>query len=580
VLAVVRGALVVGYMGSGAAMNYAWYRKGVGMDDWTWVESAPIAIGHYPGEFAVLVQPLYMTHTYVTSPPIYVGTNYGDADDSYYLRDWGLKHPLEATAIGYGVDADGVKPTGRTDYAGTKPALSAGECRIAVADHEEDAPTNFMRWRAFLKPWAHTDNGITSYTSPGLVGVRLSYEPTLIYCGEPAVSEDVTSRVHSATLDYAEDLGATETTFRFHNKPEDSYWAKNIGLLRQFSITSHRWREYYPGDGTWQDANETSPLEYMWSLEPELEGYMAQVPMIDLFALLNLQRVCGQVPVGDGWEAWVYIRHILNLAQIGDTYLDLENIGVTLEEGTPEKPRWQPERGRRLGDYLQEVMRVGCHNGAIWAEGGQIRTGCRYCGAPRTPEDYKSHSDNGWNSSGCIAVDKLRNPSGIDLELFCNPEDATDPDALGQMTQVKAYYDVLDDERFANVIDVRGETDDGKAIGAQVRNMASLGEPTSPLYTGGWPIHHVETNPQLRTQSSVNERAYTLGVELSERPLWFRGTVVLDGSFLRGFVVAVKGGEALGLHNLKARIVSMSLPIVRDGVPLVELTCRTMGTVT
>jgi len=592
-ISVVRGALGVSLMGDGAGDNYAWYRAGEHVDDWIWVDSAPIRIRHYPGELSVLAQPLYMTSAWVTGEDFWVGVDYGDADASYY-DEGELKYRLNIYGWGYSVGADGYGSTTRCAYETAE--YDAGAAYVSVPDHGTNGlPDLHCRWRLHLSPYEHTSTfthgghevTVKSYTSPGMMAVRLDRMAVLTDNGEPAVSETVTDRVHSIAVDFGEDFEAVEARIRVHNRPENSYWAKDIGLLRGFRIVNHRWRGYYaeypkalyPAEWTDEAGTVTSLLEYVWALEPELEGYFAELPGLDLMAILNLQRVKGQIPVGDGWNVRDYVRHILGVARIGGAWQDLEDTGLSLAVGRPEEPAWQPERGRRLGEYLRQVVEKGSPGGAIWAERGQIVTGCKYCGTARTSSDWLQHQDNGWLSSACLAADLARNASGIDLELFCNPEDATDPTALGQMTQVRAYYQTLDDEVFANWVDVMGEDEDGRPLHYVAWDYDSINTPAASNYAGGWVIDHVETSPELKTAGQVARRGMELKNKLTLLPRWFTGTIIADGSLLRGYVVSVKGGQRVGLHNVKARVAQISLPIVRDRVPYVRIKCRVIGTV-
>lgn len=588
IISVVRGALCVSKMGDGQGDTFAWCRPG-GEDStsgWAFVKSAELRVRHYPGELAVLAHPLFMTDTWFRGPDFWVGQDYGSADAVYFDdHDKTLKYRLTARAWGYNIGPGGYSAPGRTNYVGDNPELAPGECRVSVADPEEDGlATNYCRYRVHLKPYEHTGvtpggATVTSYSSPGCTGITLERMAVLADNGAPAVEADVTDRVNSIELDFAEDFGATETRMRVLNRASNSHWASSIGTFRAFHIRNHRWREYYPALDSWRDADETSSLEYVWSLEPELEGEHAQVPCVDLLGVINHARVHGQVPIGDGWSLYEYIRHICYLAQVGEAMLTLEDIGVIIPSGTPEKPACVPERGRRFGEWLAYLQDKYGDHGAVWAELGEIVTGCRYCGTVRTAADYQSHHDNGWQSSGCLAADLDRNPSGIDLELYCNPEDASDPDALGRMSQMRVYKATLDDEVFANWVDVAGEDLDGRPLRSTVYDYASLHTPTATNYVGGWKIMRVETDTALRSQAAVGRRAYTLLNDLSEEPLWFSGSVIADGSLARGYTVSVKGGAGLGLSDAKARIVKMSLPIIRDGVPYVRLYCRIIGTV-
>lgn len=587
IFSVVRGALCVSMMGNGQGDSFAWCQpNGEEEANWPFIASSELRIRHYPGELSVLAQPLYMTDTWLTGPAFWVGQDYGDADETYLdAHSSEFAYRLSARAWGYNVTSTGYTNCGRTDYAGATPALTAGECRISVADHEEAAATNYCRWRVHLKPYEHTgytndETEVKSYSSPACCAVTLQRMAVLVDGGPLAIVADVTERVNRIELDFADEFGATEARMRVLNRAHNNYWARGIGTFRPFHIRNHRWREYDAEAAAWRDADEVTSLEYVWSLEPELEGEHAEVPCVDLMGVINHARVHGQVPIGDGWNLHDYIRHSLQLAQVGEAWCDLEDIGVTIPNGTPENPACMPQRGQRFGEWLAHLQDKYGDHGAVWAEDGQIRTGCRYCGAPRTAANYESHHDNGWQSTGCLAEDVIRaGASGIDLALFTNPEEVDDPDALGRMTQVRVYTATLDDEVFANWVNVEGEDLDERPLTATVYNSASLATPGSPNYTGGWKIMRVETDSALRTQVAVARRAYTLNNDLSERPLWFTGTVIADASLKRGFVVSVAGGDALGIDGVKGRIMRMGIPIIRDGVPYVRLYCRTIGTV-
>ena len=254
------------------------------------------------------------------------------------------------------------------------------------------------------------------------------------------------------------------------------------------------------------------------------------------------------------------IAWVLEAFGIGPEQYDLEDTGAILTSGDYEEPLWQPERGRRVLDFLRELVEKGSRHGAIWCENGVIKTGCRFCRTKRTPDNWQSHCDNGWQSSGCLAADIERtgNPDGVDLELYARPSgDDFDPDDVGIVVALQRYTARVDSQDYANYVSVQGRTADGDILTAVAFNQAQIDELK-------WLVPRIETDAALNTQAAVNARAQDLLNELSHKAVFIRGTVLWEPAIRPGRVVRVHGAERLGVDGQKFRIVSVSHSIRRD----------------
>ena len=375
--------------------------------------------------------------------------------------------------------------------------------------------------------------------------------------GEPAVQRDLTADglVEELEAELPGHHAATQVILRLNNR---SGQAKDIGDFQQVTIERVGWiRKGAAGD----QEDVVQEFEKLLTLEPSLEGAEAEVPLLDLLAYLGTQRFDEGLPRMDGWNVRDAIAWILEAYGIGPEQYDLEDTGAILTVGDYEKPLWQPERGRRVLDFLRELVEKGSRHGAIWCENGIIRTGCRFCRTKRTAEDWLSHCDNGWASSGCLAADVARsgNSDGVDVELYARPlTEGFDPDEVGVAVALHRYTARVDSQDYANYVSVQGKTPEGETLAAVVYDSAD------ELYQRGWLVPRIETDASLSTPAAVNARAQELLNELSEKAIFVRGTVLWDPRIRPGRVVRIHGAERLGLDGHKFRVVSVSHSIRRD----------------
>ncbi|MCD6352468.1 MAG: hypothetical protein J7M26_10140 [Armatimonadetes bacterium] len=549
-IGVLRGQIVVFDLLSGAIGLFQRSKSA-----WETAIASDIAIRNFWGQWFVEFVPVTMVAAEVRG---YVPTA--------RTQDW---TDLYRTYLGgYGAGADGTKLPVSSDVPWLpdvhgEPAwdsvMSDGDVAMAVRPD----PPNRVEWRVRMLPYAHQSdweaNGsnfsMATYATPAFAAFGIWQDAVLQDNGEPAVQQDLTSAglVEEIEAEQPEHRGAVQVTLRLHNRNGE---AKDIGDFQQVTVERVGWlRKGASGD----EEEVVQDFEKLLTLEPSLEGAHAEVPLLDLLAYLGLQKFDQGLPRMDGWNVKDAVQWVLEAYGIGPEQYDLEDTGVVLTAGTWEKPAWQPERGRSALDFLRELVEKGSKHGAIWCENGVIKTGCRYCRSKRTAEDWQSHCDNGWTSSGCLAADIARsgNPDGVDVELYARPAgESFDPDDVGIVVALARYTARIDSQDYANYVSVQGKTADGETLGV-VRYE------DDDLYQHGWLIPRVETDGALTTQAAVNARAQDLINELGQKAVFVRGTVLWEPALRPGRVVRLHGAERLGVNNQKFRVVSASHSIRR-----------------
>jgi hypothetical protein len=289
-----------------------------------------------------------------------------------------------------------------------------------------------------------------------------------------------------------------------------------------------------------------------------------------------------ELPPGDKQSLSAYIANCLKAAQIGPAMQNLEDMGALIPKGdaTQGKRAWAPKRGAGLAEFLQELQEKVGYGGAIWAELGQVVTGCKYCGTQRTALDYRSHNNAGWNSTGCAAADVARaGATGIDFYLLGSdawrssiPEGAL----IVEGTDARRVDQSLL-HKFANLVDITGEDETGQTVRSVQWDYDSYWNPAAENYAGGFIVPFVESSSGANTQALVNARAGQALNEKSERPIWIEAEFPSEPSVWRGKVFKVYGWVRQGLHEKKFRVVQVSPPIVRSETPTTKVRARCIG---
>jgi hypothetical protein len=568
-----------------------------GIDDaWLWCQQANIEVVHTLGEVAVLARPIILEPSQLAGPPVYVGRSAYGPQETVGVMPYGYC----MTDAGYvkTVPVSFILDFGLTN---TYPSLvwqippAAGQAtvgRCGAGDAPTFAPDYYTTWFAELKPyqftstWNEGGNGnqsVTTYSSPGLVGVDLWQAASLMDGGAVAEAENITlaGKVHGIEPNSPDNWAPSQCNIILNNRREQGGWANDLGILRQFTIDSVDWYDG-SGGGTPQAEGVNAVLGAFWTLEPDYEGVFIRTPCVALDGLLALQKCHGEIRPGDGTNLSRYIGDALYGSLIGDDFQDLEDIGIAIPYSPDQRKRlWYPKRGVSLIEYLRELQeKIGC-GGAIWADGEIITTGCKYCGTKRTgtlgdANYYKSHNDNGWASSACLAADAARITGGVDFALigsqtyYAGLSGAAVP--LECISLQRLSRTLVD--QFANYVDVAGKDQFSRPITAAAYDYASVTDSSAANYAGGMVIPYVEESSTINTQADAQARANTILGDKSRQPLWIEATFPTEPTLKRGMVVQVHGWPHYGVDGLKARIAQVSPPIVRDNLPITKIRAR------
>lgn len=576
--------------------HYAHNRAGV--EEWLWCPESNVRLTHTMGELALSIRPLTLSAVQFAGPVLPVGVE-----------------DFLATELGHAVYGYSVTPEGYTNVVANNLStfalgntygsiewvreLTAGELCVGRVG-EGDAPATLVppqcaSWFADMKPLTKASTfedansvsrTVTTYTSPVLFGVDLWQKTVLTDNGEPAETENLTTakKVHTVELDEPERWSTAQARITLHNRHEQSDWAATTGLqLRQFNISGVCWQSEY----AYPDSGWTAEAEYTfgkyWSFDPDFnDPRYVRLTALDLMGIIAMHDCGDEMFPGDGLLVSDSIRDWLYSCNIGDEMQSLETVGFTFPiSPQPEERLWQPKRGVQLARFLQEVQEKAAHGGAIWGENGVVCTGCKYCGAKRTSENWLSHQDNGWASTACLATDVARaGADGVDAYLVGN---AT---ARGEVvfggTVIEATVRRIGESilgRFANFVDVAGEDAQGRPMRAAAWDYDSVSNTSAKNYMGGFVVPHVEASGAFRTSSLINVRAQQLLNEKSENPSWIEATFPIEPGIVRGYVLGVYGWNNLGINGRKYRITQVSPPIVRGEIPLMKVRARDCGAI-
>jgi hypothetical protein len=223
------------------------------------------------------------------------------------------------------------------------------------------------------------------------------------------------------------------------------------------------------------------------------------------------------------WPSYAALIQIGAMYGIPNTMWDLEDLGEVL------KGDWTWSLGTGIFQIMSDIATRGQRNAALWFDPltCKIKSGCRYCGAKRTPynpdnvgkpealHDWISHQDNGWNSTGCVHADRhrtstgpydgpddegppdphdYRTGTGIDFKLLVDPE--LNGASLQVLENFAGKQGKLTSSEYANRVMAEGKTFDGYPIRMWKSDLKSIGsdgvEPFPPNRYVGWRVTKVE----------------------------------------------------------------------------------------
>jgi hypothetical protein len=367
-------------------------------------------------------------------------------------------------------------------------------------------------------------------------------------------------------------------TFRAYNGapgflPDEALVVPTEGLPRTYRFkpgaqvkVSVAWRMFdtETGEESWSAVTDVGQYTIMRAEPGKME---TDADATDLLGIAALARWTRGVLNFRGWYVKDALEFLCDLLAIGTAERDFEDIGTDAQvPKTDESAEYKP--GKNFAEIMVDLVRRYGQDSTLWYDGAtnKLKTGCKYCRAKRTTTDtgggvleWMTHNDNGWASSGCLAVDAARVPTdSIDYHIVDDP-DATGVEAgslLFTTAPVIARTSGLAREGYANEIVVTGMDATGKIpLQARWRNPNAF-DPTHD----DWVAVRVTKYEDLgdgQTQYSVNDRCAELTAIALSWPLDVKVELVLHPEIVVGYVMQVQGGSYAGVDQKKFRVTAV-----------------------
>ncbi|MFW5868337.1 MAG: hypothetical protein ACOCX2_11005 [Armatimonadota bacterium] len=485
---------------------------------------------------------------------------------------------IEHTGGQWMVSMFGVRmPTAQIDSAGIEAGYdsvqSTGELilqtqRHPVVDNDENVlaevsgeDTTLSRtdltptqraWRATIAPHVHTQTGVgtdpetgapvdfTTCVSPELYTVQIGQYAEVQDNGEPASSE-VASDVIALESDHPDRERAVLCELEMDNQG---------GAYTE--IEEHRRVDVRLGWEMSDASVETAAAMSGYIVEPPPmtaaggESELA-LTLLDPTIRLRDEKADGRCPVFDGWAVIDVFRWVLDRCGFDRSEQVLEDTGTVLSAGQPEKPLWRPEPGKSWLEFLREVAAYDSGAAVFFDEQGRVVKACPHCRTARSAADVAQH--DGSTTGAC--------PSTVDWQLYTRGGEAVDPQAEGEVLQIRRPRRSLSAARdFANFVVVTGCGEDAESVVATAYDSASLYDPSSDRYVG-WRKMHVEALERYISQETVERLCADRFAELSRRPEHIDVFTPLLPEMRIGNVVEVSGGESVGAEGRLYRVTAV-----------------------
>lgn len=464
-----------------------------------------------------------------------------------------------------------------------RPVLDNDENVLAEVAGEDttldrtDLTLTQRAWRATIAPHVHTQEAVgtdpetgepvdfTTCVSPELYTVQIGQYAEVMDNGEPAGS-DVAADVIALESDHPDRERAALCELQIDNQ---------LGAYTE--IEEHRRVDLSLGWELTDASVEAAAAMSGYIVEPPPmtagggESELA-LTLLDPTIRLRDEKADGRCPVFDGWPVIDVFRWVLDRCGFDRSEQVLEDTGAELSAGQPERPLWHPEPGRSWLGFLREVAAFDCGAGVFFDELGRFVKACRHCRSARTPEDVTQH--DGSATGAC--------PTAVDWRLFTRGSEAPDPQAAGEIMQIRRPRLSLSAVRdFANYVVIAGLGGDGEPIRASAWDAASLYDPQSDRYVG-WRKMHVEALERYISQEVVDRLCQERFAELSQRPEHIEVFTPLLPEVRIGQVVQVSGGESVGADGRLYRVTAVRHRLDRRredaGAAVTRITARWLAT--
>jgi len=471
------------------------------------------------------------------------------------------------------------------------PAVSGGGIDVDVlGDGPVGGPYSRFRWRVTLEPTRHYhafDAPLPTYATPFVTGLSIWQLPIVTDNGDPTFTDFPPLRsLHAQSGIGQEQDTMLEITVSnevipgpgapsqspFMEVREGAAVRAQVGVrLDDGSIISHDLGEYVviEKNATVREAGFTlATWLQMLALDKWIDGTLNLRDFGAADAMMLVLKMAGLVgEVSKDEETGAVISE----------WCAIEDVGTTLIELRPDNRSWVFERGTPYIDILQRIAYDGARRSFIYCGFGnekptplwKIRTGCRYCLAPRTEDNWAEHENNGWNSTGCVAGDIARtgNAAGVDFVVVCNPAYSSDTLIIGQEVEVEST--ALRSGEFATRVAVTAQTRFGTSMAWEISYTAEAPDEDPGPYYVGWRIAHVQGENDGTEYGTVKERMRALRQQIMRIPHNCRRIVlplaatqdkIINSPALLmrpGHVVLIAGGRGLDTHLHKYRVVNV-----------------------
>jgi hypothetical protein len=432
------------------------------------------------------------------------------------------------------------------------PDLSGGDVTFNYIGVGSDDPQTRLQWRLIANPTIHHPDGadVITYTTPFIEAVQVSQSAAITDNGAPTFS-DITAPYQVTVEDELEEQPSSHWyEIEVENNP-GAGTNFDVSSLRLGSMVKLWLGTLYKSGTTATDYHGTYVL-----IQTPRTFSKGTLALTDLYGMICLcDWDFGPMDFRE-WDLHDAMSMVMNLLGIGSAWYDFEDLGVTLKG----KDKWKSDIGDNVGAILTNLAVKGGHRALLRYDPTQDKlvTVCPYCLTKRTAENYLTHQDAGWLSTGCLAADVARaGETGVDKILYAyNPSGVESLDIIQDITVEET---ALKSGEFANRVTVVGADVRGFPRWYRLTNQDAIGPDTAPgaAYVG-WPISHVEQDRGLESASAVRARTWDVYGKMATRHTVLRS---VKGSWITdlspGHVVQVYGAAHQGAHGKKYRVLGV-----------------------
>ncbi len=443
-----------------------------------------------------------------------------------------------------------------------------------TTEERTDLTDTQRAWQATLEPYLYhqTAVGIDPETmlpvdfetmvSPQLFSVTMAQYPQVDEL-EALEYADIAADVKAAAGDHSDRLRGVKYTLSLDNQ-----------LGQYANLEEYRRVKMELGWKMSDDSELRAAVLDGYVIAPPptvLGGGEAQLNVTALDSILRLQdeKCDGRVAIFDNWPVVDVFHWVLDRCGIPRSQQSLEDTGVRLTAGEPEKPLWLPEPGRSWLEFLEEVAQFDYGAAVFFDAQGNFVKGCPHCRQARTASNVTQH--DGSAEGACS--------SEVSWYLYTRPTEIEDPTQPGEILALRKPRLSLSARDYVNYVAVCGVAQDGGPIRSVVYDPASLYDATSDRFVG-WRKMEVRALENYTTQAEANRLAQQIFADRSRRPEFIHIVTPLEPQMNIGQVLAVRGGEQVGAEGQLYRIVSLRHRLERTPgrVAITSIKARWLGT--